>query len=184
MDIFATIVEKGFQNTADDRTAHKQLAVYARSHGGRELWEWCFKNRQRLPGFIDDVWQWETMDQSLPKQRLPRMEILRAAAGGACVCEGRWAAAVATSLIANKINVQELCGDIVRLLEKGRCPDCPVIVLAGKLGGEGKSLLLKALLSVYGDGQVFETPVAGSFPLVDLMNSKVCFFDEYCARNT
>lgn len=54
-----------------------------------------------------------------------------------------------------------------------------MLVLAGKSGGEGKSIFLKGLLSVFLPGQVFASPVAGSFPLMDLLPSKVCFFDEW-----
>ena len=53
------------------------------------------------------------------------------------------------------------------------------LVLAGKSGGEGKSLFLKALISVFGDAQVLDSPVAGNFPLLGLFDSKVCFFDEW-----
>ena len=58
----------------------------------------------------------------------------------------------------------------------------PVIVLAGDRGGEGKSMLLKGLLAVFGDRHVFKGPVLGNFPLVDLPGKKVVFFRRMAFR--
>ena len=132
-----------------------------------------------MPALIDDIWHSEGIDDLLPRLRMSRVEALHAAAAGSCVCNGLWMAAVVGSFIANKIPVQELCKDILQLLTLGRSPDCPVLALAGRIGGEGKSLFLKALLNVFLSSQVFGGPVAGSFPLLDLLSSKVCFFDEW-----
>jgi len=178
-DVYALVVEKGFRNTEDDRTAHKQLTLYAREHCHKGMWEYLWKNRGRLASFIDDVWQSEGLGQTLPRERMSRMEALHAAAAGQCVCGGEWLAAVVRSFVANRIDVQALCKDIFHLLEAGRSPGCPVLVLAGLSGGEGKSILLKAFFSLFMEGQVFGSPVAGNFPLLDLLNSKVCFWDEW-----
>ena len=179
MDLYAIIVNKGFRNLEDDRTAHLQLMTYARQHCSKQIWEYVWKNRARLPGLIDDVWQTEGIDQTLPFMRMSRTDALQHAAGRDCVCEGKWMEAVVGSFIANEIPVQDLCKDVLKLLTLGRSPDCPVLVLAGRSGGEGKSLFLKALLHVFLRGQVFAGPVAGSFPLLDLLSSKICFFDEW-----
>ena len=65
-------------------------------------------------------------------------------------------------------------------LERGRGPDRKVVVLAGALGGEGKSLLLKPLERVFsGDGLVFGTPGKTNFPLLGLETAKVAFLDEW-----
>ena len=63
-------------------------------------------------------------------------------------------------------------------LRQGRSETTPVIVLAGVQGGEGKSLFLKPLFSLF-DGFVFNVPKTGNFPLLDLMGAKVAFLDEY-----
>ena len=86
---------------------------------------------------------------------------------------------MANSFVANHINVQELCRDVLHLLNVSRSPDSLVLVLAGYSGGVWKSLVLTPLLTIYGDAQVFETPVSGSFPLLGILGSKVCFFDEW-----
>ena len=47
------------------------------------------------------------------------------------------------------------------------------------MGGEGKSILLKALISVFSSSQVFAIPQKGNFALFDILKSKVCFWDEW-----
>ena len=178
-DVYAIVVQKGFKNTPDDRTAHKQLIAHVKAHSSKAMWDYSWKNRARLSAVIDDVWQWEHIEASLAQERASRMELLKAAAAADCVCKGQWLAAVAASFIANGIDVRALCSDVLQLLDNGRAPGTPVLVLAGKTGGEGKSLFLKALISVFGDAQVLDSPVPGNFPLLGLLDSKVCFFDEW-----
>ena len=179
LDLYSIIAEKGFRNTADDRTAHKQLILYVRNHCSKAMMEFCWTNRGRLPGLIDDVWQWETMSVSLQEERKSRMDVLYSANASKCVCGGRWTEVVCASLAANGIKVDELCNDVLHLLRVGRSPECPVLVLAGASGGEGKSFFLKPLLTMFGVAQVFESPVKGSFPLLGLLDSKLCFFDDW-----
>ena len=135
LDIYALVVCKGFRNTADDRTAHKQLIVHVRSHCSPAMWQYCFKNRARLPSLIDDLWQWETMATDLAFERMNRIETLHVAANGRCVCGGQWVSAVVGSFISNEIDVKQLCEDVLELLQRGRSPDSPLLVLAGACGG-------------------------------------------------
>ena len=86
---------------------------------------------------------------------------------------------VKQSFQANAINAADLCRDILTSLVSGRCESVPVVVLAGARGGEGKSMFLKPLFSVFGDENVFIAPEKGTFPLVDLPGKKVVFLDEY-----
>jgi hypothetical protein len=179
LDIYGLVVQKGFRNTPDNRTANQQLTMYARNHCSKATFEFCFKNRGRLAALIDEIWATEAIPQTLPLARLSRMEALHAAAQKPCVCSGIWLSCVMGALILNKINIPELCRDIVELLTRGRSPDTPVLVLAGLQGGEGKSMLLKALLVIYLAAEVFHAPVKSNFPLVDILDSKLCFFDEW-----
>ena len=77
----------------------------------------------------------------------------------------------------------QLCRDILAALQDGRCESAPLIVLAGARGGEGKSLFLKALFSVYGLDHVFSCPDAGNFPLMELPGRKIAFLDEFRFNN-
>ena len=80
---------------------------------------------------------------------------------------------------ANKINVRELCRDVVHSLREGRGEKTPVVVMAGAKGGEGKSLFLKCLFAVFGEQYVFPAPEPGNYPLLDLPGKKVVFLDDW-----
>jgi hypothetical protein len=138
-----------------------------------------FKHRARLSGLIDDIWKWECVEADLAVAKLTRMEAVRQAAQEACVCKGCWKHHVLKSLEINHIDKDALFEDILGALLAGRSESIPVIVLAGARGGEGKSMLLKALLTLFGDRHVFKGPVPGNFPMVDLLGKKVAFLDEW-----
>jgi hypothetical protein len=53
------------------------------------------------------------------------------------------------------------------------------MVLPWTCGGEGKSMLLKGLNSVFGTSAVLHMPEVGSFPLVDLPGKKVVLLDDW-----
>ena len=119
------------------------------------------------------------MGETLATARMNRMEFLEAAAKGDCVCKSRWITAVTSSFIANGINVGDLCTDVYTALRDGRVETTPVLVMAGERGGEGKSMLFKALAQVFGDEYVFHTPEPGRFPLIDLVGMKIAFLDDW-----
>ena len=179
LDIYGLVVEKGFRNSADDRTAHKRLIVYGMDVGSKALQDYLWKQRAQLPGLIDDIWSWHDMKETLAKDRMTRVEALHKAADSSCVCQGRWLVAVMGAFMKNGIDVKALCQDVYNLLKAGRSPDAPILVLAGLLGGEGKSIFFKALISLFGEEQVFGCPAPGNYPLLGLMDSKVCFWDEW-----
>lgn len=179
LDVWPIVVKHKMRNTADDETAHLQLMAWAKQHGTGKMRTYLFKNRSRLAGLIEDIWQWELVEQDLPFARTSRMEALKLAAQAGCKCNGQWAAMVRASFEANNIDAQALCSDVLAALQHGRCPTTPVIVLAGDRGGEGKSLFMKALLSVYGVNHVFLTPNQKNFALMGLPGKKVAFLDEW-----
>ena len=179
LDVWPIVVKHNFKNTPDDNTAHQQLKAWVKKHGSEGMQKFLFKNRARLSTLIEDIWEWELVEKSLPYARQTRMQGLKAAAEAGCKCEGRWAAIVIESFEANDIDVQALCSDILVALQQGRSATTPVIVLAGSRGGEGKSVFLKALLSVFGVEHVFLTPEQRNFPLLGLPGKKVAFLDEW-----
>ncbi len=181
LDVWALVVRAGVRNTADDRRAHLQLASFAKQHCGEAMVHYLFRRRHQLPGLIDDIWQWENVEQLAHEAQLTRLQSLQAAAQGPCVCGKAWLNFVVSSFLQNGINIAELCHDVLDALTRGRSETTPVIVLAGRLGGEGKSVFLKALRSIFaGDGFVFGiTKDSGNFPFLDLPLAKVAFLDEY-----
>ena len=183
LDVWPIVVRHNMRNTADDETAHLQLKAWAKQHGTARMQKFLFKIRSRLPALIDDIWEWEQVEQSLPFAQMSRMDALGAASQAGCSCGGQWADIVKKSFDANNINVEALCSDILAALQQGRGATTPVIVLAGVRGGEGKSVLLKALLAVFGVSHVFLTPEQPNFALLGLPGKKVIFLDEWRFNN-
>ena len=125
------------------------------------------------------MWQWEKVGEALLPARRSREEAMHEAYRAKCICDGKYAAALGAALVANTINVRQLCLDIMTSLHNGRSEKTPVLVFAGKRGGEGKSMMLKALFSVFGHEHVFSKPECGSAPLVDLPGNRIVFFDDW-----
>ena len=179
MDVWGVVVQNGFRNTDDNMNAAMQLGTWAKAHGSDTMRHWLFKNRTKLNNLIDDIWKWEHLETHLAAASRSRIDALHDAAKGPCACRGVWCEHVLESFRLNDINAEELCGDILAALKNGRGESTPVLVLAGIRGGEGKSLFLKALRTVFGSDHVFSSPQAGGFALLDLPGKKVVFLDEW-----
>ena len=180
LDVYPIIVQKGFRNSADYPHANLDLIQHVKEHCSTAMQAHIWKNRARIPALIDDVWQWETIAGSIKLAKESRLNALQRAAASPCACQGVWIGAVIHSFMLNRIDVKALCTDVLNALINGRSETTPVIVLAGALGGEGKSLFLKAFLSLFGIDQVFQMPEKSNFPLLNLeLGPKVCFLDEW-----
>ena len=179
LDVWALVVRCGVRNTPDNRNAWMQLVAYAKAHCGEAMVHYLWKKRANLPTMLDDIWEWECIEDVAAAAQRTRIETLTVAAASACSCGGSWLTFVLASLIQNGINVPELCHDVLDALTRGRSETTPVIVLAGVSGGEGKSMFLKPLHDLF-NGFVFNlTKDSGNFPLLDLMTAKVAFLDEF-----
>ena len=180
MDVWALVVRSKVRNTHDDRNAAKYLAAYAKQHCGEAMVQHLFRRRYQLNNLIDDIWEWEELDSIVAECRQTRVESVQAALDIPCDCRGAWLTNVIASFIANKIDIADLCHDIYDALQRGRSETTPVIVLAGNVGGEGKSMFLKPLFKIFSSkGSVFTSPKRGGFPLLGLPEAKVAFLDEY-----
>ena len=181
MDIYAIIVDQGFRNTPDDRTAHKRLAVYCQQHCGPEVYRFAFQNRHKLPGFIDDVWAWEEMEDDLAISSLSRLDRILEAGKKQCICGGLWRHVAENALMQNGIDPADFAEHVFLLLRDGRREDRKVVVLVGRYGGEGKSFLFAPLRHIFGD-DVFEPPKdqeGTRFPLLGLESKKIVLLDEW-----
>ena len=180
LDVWALVVRANVRNGADDKSAHHRLAQYAKANCGSTMVNHLFRIRHKLPSMIDDIWQWECIDEVVAYSCRTRLDALTLAAASPCQCKGRWLHYVVGCFLANSVNISELCRDIHTALSQGRGETTPIIVLAGATGGEGKSIFLKALFSVFpAEGLVFARPDKGSFPLLGLESAKVAFLDEW-----
>ena len=180
LDIYAVVDQKGFRNSADYPHAHLDLIHHVKLHSSTAVQAYVWKHRARLSALIDDVWQWETVECSLTLAKEARLVTLQRAAAEPCACNGVWIGAVVQSFLMNGVDVKDLCTDVLTALTDGRSETTPVIVLAGALGGEGKSLFFKAFLALFGSDHVFQMPEKSNFPLLNLeLGPKVAFLDEW-----
>ena len=155
------------------------LVSYAKAHMGDAMVQYLWKRRSQLPSMLDDIWVWECIDELAAAAQRSRLETLRMAGASPCCCGGLWLSTVVEMFVQNNINIAELCHDVLHALTTGRSETTPVVVLAGVKGGEGKSIFLKPLNMLF-EGYVFSfTKESGNFPLLDLMNAKVAFLDEF-----
>ena len=179
LDVWALVVRLGLRNTADNRQVHFQLVAHAKKHCGDAMVQYLFKRRAQLPQLIDDIWLWENAEAEAAEAGRSRFQAMELAFDSPCVCNGEWPRYVLKNFEINRINIPELCYDIRNALANGRSETTPVVVLAGVCGGEGKSVFLKPLHSIF-DRFVFNvTKEAGNFPWLDLPGSKVAFLDDF-----
>ena len=109
-----------------------------------------------------------------------RVDALKMAAASPCACQGQWLGCVMSALVLNGINIAELCNDVLTALCQGRSETTPVVVLAGRSGGEGKSMFFRPLHNVFdGEGLVLGFPDKTNFSLLDLPMAKVALLDEF-----
>jgi len=138
-----------------------------------------FKNRARLPQLIDDIWAWDGVDDAVADADRSRVDALRVAEATPCVCGGAWMGFALYSLMANNIDVPDLCRNVFQALSSGRGPNAPVVTFAGAAGGEGKSFFFKGLTAVFGAESMFFAPQHPTFPLLGLPAAKVVFLDDF-----
>ena len=179
IDVWPVIVRSGIRSGPDAPFAAQRLMQYAKSSCSPKMVAWLFKNRDKLPKLIEDVWAWEELDAFLRDAQAPRFERFLAATRWECVCEGRWIRHVMESFVLNRIDVPDLCGSVLEALKLGRSEDLPVVTLVGRHGGEGKSLFLAPLRPMYGLNHVQERPAGGNFSLLGIEGKKLAILDEW-----
>ena len=177
MDLYAAIVNGGYRNTPDDRLAWKRLVAHLKETNPA-LYTYAFKIRHKLKGLINDVWTWETVEDSIRVGSMSRLARLQEAAAQPCMCGGAWKQQAEAVFWNNHMDPSELCAHIHRSLANGCGPNMKVLVLAGQYGGEGKSFLLAPLRNIFGE-ELQDTPEAGNFPLMGLEDKCVVFLDEW-----
>ena len=180
MDLWPIIVQQGFRNTPDDNSAVEKLMSWLMAHSSPGMVAFAFKNRAKLPGIVDAVWKWHTVDEFLATKAKPRWERFLAAAQSACGRGGHWRARAEQSLDMNMVDKRDFCQQVLLELKDGRGEHVRVMVLMGRHGGEGKSFVLSPLLNLFGEENVQATPQKGNFPLLGLESKKVALLDDWC----
>ena len=178
MDLYAAVVQAGFRNAPDDQYAAEKLIQYLKGTS-LSLFGLAFKMRSQLPGFINDVWKWESVGDTVAVTSLPRMKRVELAAERPCVCGGLWPQHAYNVFSNNALSPGEFFAEVRRSLQHGRGPTTKVVVIAGERGGEGKSYLLAPLRKVFGEEHVQESPQPGSFPLLGLESKSLVIMDDW-----
>jgi len=179
IDVWPLVVKHNIRNDHDNNDGVLRLIKVARASCSPEMVDFLFKNRQKLNKLIDDIWTWETVDDLLHLSQRSRVTALEESMRQPCVCGGAWMQEVRKVLFLNGINEAELGHDIYVSFVKGRSETTPVVTLAGKQGGEGKSLIFFPLTAVLGDEFVQGHTASGAFPLLGLEGKKAVLLDEW-----
>ena len=183
LDVWPLVVKHNIRNGDDCQDGVDQLIHIAKEACSPAMVKFLFKIRHKLRTLIDDIWQWECVEDRLRLSQRPRGEALMAAMRSPCTCGGAWLHHVQESLAVNGISVSELTHDIYTSLVQGRSESTPVVCLAGLQGGEGKSLIFYPFPAVFGESLVHHHVAAGTFPLLDLEGKKVVVLDEWNFRS-
>ena len=179
VDLWPIVVKSGVRNSPDDPHAVEKLMGYAKKCCSHKVVAWMFRNEDKMEKIIDRAWKWENVDSFLEDATRTRMQVMKDALRAPCACGGRWLHHVHESLSMNRIDVPDLCDSILMSLKHGRSEAAPVVTLAGRFGGEGKSLLFSALRALFGKQHVQERPGGGQFSLHGLDKAKAAVLDEW-----
>ena len=179
VDVWPVVVASGVRITGSGVHAEHRLIQYAKSHCSDTMVAFLFKNRHRLAAFIRAAWEWEEVDAALATASSSRMQLLQAALAKGCVCGGDWLHHIQVSFRTNGINAAELCHYTLHALERGRHESVKAVVLLGRHGGEGKSMFLRPLDTIFGEEYVQRCPQPGRFPLLGLDEKKIALLDEW-----
>ena len=179
IDLWPLIVRHNIRNTDDNREAHLQLIAKAKEVCTPAMQTFLFRIRRKLPSLIDDVWQWEEASDRVELSIKSRLTALSEAVAAPCRCNGEWWPCVVGALTANGISSRQLAHDFYLNFASGRSETVPVIVLAGLHGGEGKSLILSPIPSLFGEEYVMQGLASGVFPMVDLPSKKAVILNEW-----
>lgn len=179
IDVWPLIVLHNIRNTDDNQEAHLQLIAKAKEACTPAMLSFLFRIRRRLPGLIDDVWQWEEANDRVELSAKTRMTASHDAIKTPCRCYGEWWPCIQSALGVNGISAPHLAHDLFLNFEHGRSETVPVVVLAGLQGGEGKSLLLAPITAVLGDQYVLQGLATGAFPMMDLPSKKAVILNEW-----
>lgn len=179
IDLWPIIVRSGIRNSPEEPFAVEKLLQYAKANASHKIVAWLFRNEEKVPKLIDKVWRWEKVDEFLGDATKSTYQVFQDALQSGCVCGGRWLSAVKESLRLNTVSAPDLCKAVLASLQAGRCEGVPVVTLAGRFGGEGKSLFLAPLRRMFGEDHVQERPAGGQFSLLGVETKKVALLDEW-----
>ena len=142
-NLYALVSEKGFKTA----TALRAHACTEAEQGRPALAEWCTRKGEALQELLDNAWKIRNAPEQVSREQLTRLDILRAASGGSCVCSGQWPDAARTVLSNNKIAPAHFATAVRSALNFGAVRGAHVACIGR--GGCGKSTLLEPLEEIF-----------------------------------
>ena len=178
-ELWPFVVQSGLRDKPGEKTAHLKFMEYVKGNCSPGVCAFVFKNRARLPALLEDIWRWDGISQVVADAKRSAPECVAEALRASCVCGGAWLGFARGVLEQNGICAADVAEAFSTAFREGRSSVAPVVVFAGAFGGEGKSFILKGLVTLFGVENVFFTPSHPSFPFIGLDSAKVVFLDDF-----
>ena len=175
VDLWPVVVSEQIQ---PDSKAADKVIEYAKKWGGQVMVNFCFQHEARLQDLVRRCWRFEKVEECVRQNAKSRMQLLKDAGEGACVCSGKWKPAACDLFQRNGLSATKWCKAVLHSMEHGRGEKGSLVCHVGVEGDEGKSFLWGPLPEVFGEDKIF-TPVKSSFPLMGLEDCRVALLDDW-----
>lgn len=178
IDLWPLIVQNSWDPA--DPAFESRVLSYAKNKGGSAMLSFCMKHMDELKSIGEKAWKLENAEKDIAESTKTRVQVLQDHSQKPCTCAetGKWFRAARALLHANEISEADLTSRIYQSLAEGRRKgNC--VTLCGKQGNEGKSFVLRPLMSLFPPPATFVTPTSHSFPLLEIDRSWVIFFDDF-----
>ena len=178
IDLWPLIVQNSWDPA--DAAFESRVLSYAKNKGGSAMLAFCMKHMDELKSIGEKAWKLENAEKDIAQSMKTRLQVLEDQKEKPCSCTetGKWFRAARALLHANEIAEADLTSSIYQSLAEGRQKgNC--VTLCGKQGNEGKSFVLRPLMSIFPSPATFVTPTSHSFPLLEIDRSWVVFFDDF-----
>lgn len=119
-------------------------------------------------------WEMEEAEAKMERAQLSRVEVLRKAQGGQCVCGGEWRPCAEDVLRHNGVESAVFAKAVLTLLQHGRGKYRNIMIIGP--ANCGKTFLLNPLNSLY---NTFSNPATGSFAWVGAEEAEVLFLNDF-----
>lgn len=163
-DLYDIVID----NDIRDLTSLRMFA-----HTDRRLVSFCMQHRSNLDSYLEEAWDLRDARRKFDRSQKSRLRILEEAAQSPCLCGGKYGVAVRELLVLQKCR-EEFPRAMYAAVRDGRRKGRNVFVVG--VGDCGKSFVMQPLAEVF---DTFESPEAGSFPLVGLEQKEAVLIEDF-----
>lgn len=153
------------------------IAKTQKNEGNKELANYIMSRATKnLNDLLDNTWKMENSTETLQRQKLDRIDLIRSAAKGECIegCDGSWYQCAEEVLILNKIHPILYAQAIRDLLIKGRGKGRNVMI-TGK-SNCAKTFLLSPLQKIF---CTFSNPATDKYAWLGVESAEVIFLNDF-----